>query len=272
MGHLVPQHAGPVEPRGRLAGGGHADHRTRAGGHRVQVGQADHPRAEPLVAADAFGLTEDFHQRFARRTIAELLHKLPEDPLDVRGCVAGQVLLLRAVEPQQAVAGVHGLHGLDHVQQFQRVLHADVEGVLAECLVEHPVGLGLLACPHPHQAQLRSRPELLRHPRDRLAVPVLALAVRLRSSSKEARVSRTSPGCGFCARTRSMSRLSRVAEAELSRGPLVACPAVMPALLDKPPGTRLLAVCSRPEEPVRPGRPGSRNTPPGASASPHAAD
>lgn len=93
----------------------------------------------------------------------------------MRGRVAGEVLLLRAVEPQQAVARIHGLHGLDHLQQLQRVLHADVEGVLPESFVEHPVGLGLLAGPHPHQAQLRPRPEPLGHALDRLAVPVLGL-------------------------------------------------------------------------------------------------
>ena len=71
--------------------------------------------AEPLVAAAALRLAEDLHQRLSRRTIAELLRELLEDPLDVRGRVAGEVFLLRAVEPQQAVARIHGLHGLDHV-------------------------------------------------------------------------------------------------------------------------------------------------------------
>ena len=46
-----------------------------------------------------------------------------------------------------------GLHGIEHVEHVQRVLHANVERIGVEGLLEQRAGIGLAAHPHQQQAQ-----------------------------------------------------------------------------------------------------------------------
>ncbi len=97
-------------------------------------------------------LVKDLHERRAGRLVAELLTDLAVDsfqmPREIRN-QAGVGLLVLDHEMRRGA----GLHGIEHVEHFQRVLHAHVERIGVEGLLEHRAGIGLATHPHQEQAQ-----------------------------------------------------------------------------------------------------------------------
>ena len=109
-------------------------------------------RAEPGVARLPLRLVEDLHERRARRLVAELLPDLAVDGFQVPGDVGNQAGVGLVVLDHEMRRGA-GLHGIEHVEHVQRVLHADVERIGVEGLLEQRAGIGLAAHPHQQQAQ-----------------------------------------------------------------------------------------------------------------------
>ncbi len=97
---LVLQHAGPIVALGHISGTGQGHDLAGARPYRTHVGQADHPRAKPAVAARVASAIEDLEQRLFFRLVAELLDVLRVDLVfQVASHVPGQQAILHAVEP-----------------------------------------------------------------------------------------------------------------------------------------------------------------------------
>ena len=164
MHHFVPQNLRPIVFRFQFAGRRQGQHLAGTRPDRADERQADHPGAEPTMAAGGAAAAEDFDQRFASRGEAQPLRQLRINLLlQAAGGIAGEQLVVASVELDDEMIRFDHRIALEQVEHFELVFHPHVERVDGKRFGQQFCRLGLLAQPHQHEAQLPTGRNELRH-------------------------------------------------------------------------------------------------------------
>ncbi len=121
------------------------------------------------MAVEPLGRVENFDQRAPRRLVAEQLAQLRIDGLDVPGGVAAQPPIGLAVVLDHEMAAAGDLQRVQHLEHLQGVLHAEVEWIGLEGVLEQCLRFLLAAHAHVEHPQAGLRTDMPGHHPNRLA-------------------------------------------------------------------------------------------------------